>query len=116
MSETELNCWRCGASVDAPEGKVGFQAVCDGCGAWLHCCKGCRFYCPGRANDCLIPDTEFIPDREARNFCDEFKAKLPDGKTKVCRTKEDVARDLFGNTDDDDETTGDNPFDRLFKD
>lgn len=27
---------------------------------------------PGKPNDCLVPGTEFIADREAMNFCEEF--------------------------------------------
>lgn len=117
MNETDgLKCWHCGAEPDLPEGKVSFQAVCDKCSSWLHCCKGCRFYKPGQANDCLIPDTEHVPDRSARNFCDEFKALSDAGPVAPKKTAADAARELFGDGADEEENDQDNPFDRLFKD
>jgi|GEM_PF-5808468 len=31
-------------------------------------------YCPGKPNDRLVPGTEYIADREANNFCEDFSA------------------------------------------
>lgn len=67
-----MNCWVCGESLPLPDRKISFRAVCDRCGAALHCCKNCKNYAPGRPNDCAIPGTEYVPDREANNFCEEF--------------------------------------------
>ncbi len=68
-----MDCWKCGTNLEEPPfGKVPFRALCDQCNAWLHCCKNCRNYKPGLPNDCMIPGTEHIADREGRNFCEDF--------------------------------------------
>ena len=86
------SCWRCDAELDLPE-KVPFRAVCDACGAYLHCCVACVNYQPGLPNDCRIPETDPIADRESFNFCEWFK----EGREKEKReSPEDVARRLFG--------------------
>ena len=70
---TEMNCWTCGALLDDSMGrKISFRAVCDHCLAALHCCKNCKYYKPGVSNDCLVPRTEYVADRTANNFCEEF--------------------------------------------
>jgi hypothetical protein len=71
---TAKYCWKCGSPIEST--RIGFRAECESCHAWLHCCKGCRNYAPGRPNDCAIPGTEQIADREAANFCDEFAIAL----------------------------------------
>ncbi len=67
-----MNCWTCGARLSDTEKKLSFRAVCDHCDAALHCCKNCKYYAPGRPNDCAVPGTEYIANREANNFCEEF--------------------------------------------
>lgn len=67
-----MNCWKCGALLPDTERKISFRALCDSCGFGLHCCKNCRNYAPGRPNDCAVPGTEYVADREANNFCEEF--------------------------------------------
>jgi hypothetical protein len=70
----QMNCWKCGAKLEESSlGKISFRAICEKCHSWLHCCKNCVNYKPGLPNDCYIPGTEFISDREASNFCEEFK-------------------------------------------
>lgn len=53
--------------------KVGRLDTCDHCGAYLHVCKNCRFYDPGRHNDCELLEADFIRDREDTNFCHQFE-------------------------------------------
>ncbi len=73
-----MNCWKCQKAIfDAPSLKIGFRAECPHCGADLHTCTNCKYYAPGKPNDCLIPGTEWIKDREARNFCEDFSIKAP---------------------------------------
>ena len=68
-----MKCWSCGKAVELPPLKqLGFKEVCSSCHAYLHSCKGCRFHEEGRPNECQIPGTEQIRDREGGNFCDEF--------------------------------------------
>lgn len=68
-----MNCWKCGSLLDNVDRKISFRAVCDNCGISLHCCKNCKNYAPGKSNDCLVPGTEYVSDREANNFCEDFE-------------------------------------------
>ncbi len=82
-----MHCWKCEKSLGEAL-KVSFRATCPTCGVDLHTCKGCRYYSPGKPNDCLIPGTEFIRDREAANFCEDFKINTTkQDKTKGGKTK-----------------------------
>lgn len=66
-----MNCWICGAHLNHKD-KISFRATCETCNGDLHCCKNCKFYSPGRPNDCAVPGTDFIADRSKNNFCEEF--------------------------------------------
>ena len=69
-----MKCWKCDFDMEDPSlGKLPFRSTCDKCGSWLHCCKNCKYYTPGLPNDCYIPGTDFVADREGCNFCEEFK-------------------------------------------
>ena len=57
--------------------KIGFRAACPNCSSDLHVCVNCRYYAKGKPNDCLIPGTEPIRDREAANFCEDYKPLIP---------------------------------------
>jgi hypothetical protein len=90
-----MKCWNCGAELKELEfGKVSFRATCDVCHAALHCCANCVYYKPGLPNDCAVPGTDFIADRQATNFCEEFKilGKPPAPK----KSADDVSKRLFG--------------------
>lgn len=84
-------CWKCGASV---EEKVQFRSICEHCFAYLHCCKGCSNYCVGKPNDCLIPATDPISDREKNNYCEDFKILKGSNNTKKTSVDE-VSKKLF---------------------
>ena len=71
--EQIIVCWKCAGKTPLP---IRFRTVCPHCEIDLHCCKNCRYYSPGKPNDCTVPGTEFIRDREAANFCEEFKVKI----------------------------------------
>lgn len=69
-----MQCWKCGTNLpEFSRGKVPFRELCDKCSSWLHCCKNCHNYKPGKPNDCIVPGTELISDRESCNFCEEFQ-------------------------------------------
>lgn len=53
-------------------GKISFRAECDSCGTSLHSCVHCKYYKIGLPNDCQVPGTERVVDKEAANFCEEF--------------------------------------------
>lgn len=110
-----MKCWKCGAEQETPsDKKISFRALCEKCGAWLHCCKNCRNYKPGLPNDCAIPGTEYIADREANNYCEEYQL-LGTGPLKTGDVNE-AARRLFGDEENKKEGTPKNPFDSLFRD
>lgn len=67
-------CWKCKKELE-PGMKLLFRTVCPHCDIDLHVCVNCRFYAPGKPNDCNVPGTDFIRDREALNFCEEFRVK-----------------------------------------
>jgi hypothetical protein len=50
---------------------VGFKAVCEGCGMYLHSCVQCRLY--DEARRCLSNTTEAVRDVEHANFCEEYQ-------------------------------------------
>jgi hypothetical protein len=70
-----VKCRKCFKALDFPTTKIGFREVCPYCGIDLHTCTNCRYYSPGKPNDCLVPGTDFVRDREAANFCEDFKIK-----------------------------------------
>jgi len=76
-------CHRCGAPWDGGGKKQpGVKDICDNCSAYLHCCLNCRYYDPSAHNECYIPTTDWVGDKEACNFCDEFEfAVRVDDKT-----------------------------------
>ena len=64
-------CVSCGADFS---GIPVFRAtLCPECDACLHSCVHCKFYAPTAHNQCLEPQSEYVPDREKANFCDYFK-------------------------------------------
>ena len=66
-----MQCHRCGTSFEGE--RVPVRGVCSRCAAFLHCCRNCDFYAPGRANDCREPRAAPVADKEAGNFCDWFR-------------------------------------------
>jgi len=68
-------CHNCGREwVTQKRVKVpGVKETCEGCGAHLHCCRNCRFHDTSAHNQCAIPNTEWVADREKANFCDQFE-------------------------------------------
>jgi len=68
-----MYCAKCGLlQEDDPFRKISFRSECSKCSASLHSCVNCKYHQVGLANDCKIPGTERIVDREAGNFCEEF--------------------------------------------
>lgn len=65
------NCWNCGEKLTAHD--YHREARCSGCSKATHSCRNCRFYEPGRSNDCTEPVAEFVADKERANFCDYFQ-------------------------------------------
>ncbi len=91
------NCWHCKKELQELPAKMPFRALCDHCSAWLHSCKNCVYYQPGLPNDCKVPGTEYVPDREGANFCEEFKQATIEAKED--NSLSDAAKKLFGEDD-----------------
>lgn len=83
-----MNCWTCNHPIDVMKGeKISFRAVCDHCGAALHCCQNCKYYKPGAYNDCSVPGTDYVSDRSKNNFCEEFAIQEKNTPTKNPKAK-----------------------------
>lgn len=88
---TSQFCWKCHKKY--PD-RINFKSVCDSCGTYLHACLGCQYHQPGRNNQCQIPGTEPVRDREHFNYCEEFKA-ISDVSKSNQPSVEDIAKRLF---------------------
>ncbi len=64
-------CWFCGAKLTASEYQR--EGECPQCRKQTHVCRNCRFYQPGRPNDCQEPVAEVVHDKQRANFCDYFE-------------------------------------------
>ncbi|HTC22380.1 MAG TPA: hypothetical protein VK859_16115 [bacterium] len=67
-------CHACGTAWDGPPGtQPGRNETCASCGADLHACLNCGLYDPSASHQCSSRTTEYVKDKEKRNFCDEFE-------------------------------------------
>jgi len=73
MAEVDLVC-RCGRSNLFSE-RVPFRAECEQCGGELHSCRYCRFFSPGRQNDCAEPQAEPVREKDRNNRCAWFQPR-----------------------------------------
>ena len=107
-----MRCFHCHKEYKLTLGKLGFRETCSQCGRDLHVCKNCRHYIPGKPNDCNVPGTEPIKDREIMNFCEDF-SPLKDS-SKPNDSSYQKAKDLFGEEVDKKPKSGKDRFDSLF--
>jgi len=91
----KIFCFKCG-HVSDELGKVSFRATCPKCDSDLHVCKTCRFYSPGKPNDCAVPGTDYVPNREASNLCEEFSPNPHPPNLSQSKAALDKARRLLG--------------------
>lgn len=68
-------CFRCKSEWKSTKRVPAVKETCEQCGAYLHCCKNCKHHDPKVHNQCYIPNTAWVGDREGCNFCDEFEFK-----------------------------------------
>ena len=64
-------CWHCNHQLLAVD--YAREGRCPGCDRPTHLCRNCRFYQPGRANDCSEPVAEPVLEKARANFCDYFE-------------------------------------------
>ena len=77
MSDLALSCFRCGHALRLmPREKIQRLDTCSSCGADLHSCVHCRFFDPGRNNQCSEPQAEWVRDKEASNFCGYYEPRM----------------------------------------
>lgn len=84
-----MKCWKCEKAISERPVRLAFRAQCQHCGADLHVCVNCRYYAIGKPNDCAVPGTERISNREAMNFCEEFALRTAssEGPSEDAKTK-----------------------------
>jgi len=56
---------------------IGFKAVCENCGEYLHSCRNCSLYDAG-AGRCRSLTTDAVSSIISNNYCEEF---VPNKKT-----------------------------------
>ncbi len=71
----ELQCWNCGASLDALPRPITRHMNCPACSEDLHCCRLCRHYAPSAAHYGSCDEERAEPPvyKESANFCDYFR-------------------------------------------
>lgn len=84
-------CAGCGAAW--PGGRTEFRATCVACGAWLHACRACAHFDPGAHYACRASATaEFVADKAAFNFCEEFTPGGAAGGTTRPKSRAEVEK------------------------
>ncbi|NIA13537.1 MAG: hypothetical protein GWP08_05605 [Nitrospiraceae bacterium] len=110
-------CHRCGYEWISTLKQPAVKEICEGCNAYLHCCFNCRFRRPPANNQCEIPNTDWVADRQGCNFCDEFEFKDTTADTGE-DPRQSAARDSFdallGGGSEDKTDVGADAFDKLF--
>ena len=66
-------CHACDTPWVSEKKQPAVKETCEKCDAYLHCCLNCRFYDPAKHNECAIPNTDWVGDKRAACFCDEFE-------------------------------------------
>jgi hypothetical protein len=97
-----LTCFKCGAAIPLETGaKIALRDACPECDANLHCCRNCRFYSPGRHNDCEETQAEWVRYKDEANHCDYFQPVTGRRAASGGSSRTDMARkkfdDLFKN-------------------
>jgi hypothetical protein len=68
-----LNCAACGAKA-APN--INVDSSCSKCNADLHSCRQCTYFDPGARLECTKPIATRIVNKQARNTCELFAARI----------------------------------------
>lgn len=69
-----IQCFSCGASLEALTLPLSRQDQCPGCGRDLHVCRLCVHFDRNVPRQCREDDAEDVTDKEKLNFCDWFEA------------------------------------------
>ncbi|MCM3872776.1 MAG: hypothetical protein ND895_19015 [Pyrinomonadaceae bacterium] len=66
-------CASCGAKVPP---NINVDSSCPNCKADLHCCRQCTYFDPGARFECRKPIAARIVNKQARNTCELFAARI----------------------------------------
>ncbi|MCM3900461.1 MAG: hypothetical protein ND866_02030 [Pyrinomonadaceae bacterium] len=66
-------CTSCGAKASP---NINFESSCPNCKADLHTCRQCTYFDPGARFECRKPITARIVNKNARNTCELFAARV----------------------------------------
>ncbi|MBI5376895.1 MAG: hypothetical protein HZA77_15795 [Candidatus Schekmanbacteria bacterium] len=69
-------CYFCKKEVASESSKVSINGTCHWCGNDLHCCLNCKYFDESKPNKCSEPESEWISNRERRNYCSFFEYRL----------------------------------------
>jgi hypothetical protein len=101
MSNEQLLCHRCGASLSALSLPLSRRDECPTCRAELHVCRMCVHYAPRWTRGCDEDDAPEVRDKSAANFCDYFvpsRNAFDAGKTAEGTAAQAELARLFGDT------------------
>ncbi len=73
------NCWKCG-TVWSGDSQPGRSACCEKCDFDLHSCLNCKHHDVRYNNECRIPESDVVTDRDRSNFCELFEIKSAQSK------------------------------------
>lgn len=89
-------CWHCGA--DLQDLDYAREGSCPTCRKPTHVCRNCRWYAPGKPNQCAEPVAEPVVEKQRANFCGYFEPSLAAGANAAPSSDESLrnaAEDLF---------------------
>ena len=69
---TDAICWNCSKPLPELPLPLSRHEYCPHCAEPVHCCRMCRHYAPGIADQCREDRADPPTDRTAANFCDFF--------------------------------------------
>ena len=114
-------CQNCGREIKII-GKVVRGDECPNCKAEMHCCKNCRFFDPGKNNQCSETQADYVRDKSRDNFCEFFEPNrnVPLNERSATLQRTDNARGGFdklfkGDNAGNKRADAKDAFDKLFK-
>lgn len=112
-----FQCFHCQKDLDLEKSQIGVSSTCEYCSSYLHCCKNCQYFSPGKHNDCHIPEAILVSDKENKNFCDYFEPGKKRSATKENHDKSNAFYELFGEAPpESDSLSPEEKFKKLFQD
>ncbi|NLN93550.1 MAG: hypothetical protein GX130_09630 [Candidatus Hydrogenedens sp.] len=107
-------CRKCGSPWESDRSQPSFKEYCLKCSAWLHSCLHCRFHRKTAPNQCEIPGTEAVRDREGLNYCEDFEFLAGHAEIKDLEKQEEARKKLAALFQEEDEEPPAVSFDDLF--